>query len=52
MIREDKSEIVYTLRMRGNSFTPRVREAGNYTVRLFDPDGNFEQVRKNQKVSA
>jgi phosphodiesterase/alkaline phosphatase D-like protein len=33
---QDTGEIVYTLRIRGNNFTPRVPKAGRYTVRLLD----------------
>ena len=49
VIHEDTREIVYTLRMAGTSFTPRVYKPGTYTVRLFDPDGKFEQTLHGQK---
>jgi alkaline phosphatase D len=52
VIREDNGEVVYTLRLAGTSFTPRVFREGVYTVRVFDPDGKFEQVYKGQKASA
>jgi len=52
VLREDTGEIVYTLRMAGNSFTPRVFRGGIYTVRVFDPDGQFEQLHKGLKASA
>jgi hypothetical protein len=52
VIRENNGEVVYTVRMTGTSFTPRVFHEGIYTVRVFDPDGKFEQVHKNVKASA
>lgn len=50
VIREESSEIVYTLRLRGTSFTPRVYEMGVYTVRVFDPDGAYQELRKGLKA--
>lgn len=41
---ETTGEIVYTLRIRGTSFTPKVRKAGRYTVLAYDPDGDFKEV--------
>jgi alkaline phosphatase D len=49
VIRED-GEIVYTLRLSGSSFTPRVYDAGVYSVRIFDPDGKYQQTRKGMKA--
>lgn len=42
---EADGEIVYTLRVRGTSFTPKVRKPGTYTVLAFDPDGDFKKVQ-------
>jgi alkaline phosphatase D len=36
-------EVVYTLRVNGDSFTPLVREPGTYTVLAYDPDGGYFQ---------
>jgi alkaline phosphatase D len=36
-------EVLYTLRIRGNTFTPRVRHPGTYTVLAYDPDGDAYQ---------
>lgn len=44
VINEATKAIVYTFRIRGSSFEPRVREKGVYTVRFFDPDGKAEKV--------
>jgi PhoD-like phosphatase len=44
--READGEVVYTLRIEGTEFTPRVREPGTYTVVAFDPDGKFRQEWK------
>jgi hypothetical protein len=47
----DGGEVLYTLRLSGRSFTPRVYEAGVYSVRIFDPDGKYQQTRKGLKAS-
>jgi len=44
--READGEVVYTLRISGESFTPLVREPGTYTVVAFDPDGGYRQAWK------
>jgi hypothetical protein len=36
-------EVVYTLRVNGDSFTPLLREPGTYTVLAYDPDGGYFQ---------
>jgi phosphodiesterase/alkaline phosphatase D-like protein len=40
--REPGREVLYTLRVQGDSFAAPVDQAGTYTVRVFDPDGAFE----------
>jgi len=42
IIREKNKEIVYTLRIYGNSFRPKVFEEGVYTIRIFDE--GFEKI--------
>lgn len=43
-VRDSSSgEIVYTLRISGKSFTPRVRKPGKYTIIAFDPDGFYRK---------
>ena len=44
--RSATGEVVYTLRVKGKSFTPLVREAGAYTVIAYDPDGDFRKEWK------
>lgn len=44
--KEPGREVVYTVRIQGKSFTPRVREPGTYTVIAFDPDGGYRQAWK------
>jgi phosphodiesterase/alkaline phosphatase D-like protein len=39
----ETAEVVYTIRIQGETFTPQVREPGIYTVAAFDPDGNYRQ---------
>lgn len=43
-------EIVYTLRIRGSSFTPTVFKEGLYTVRITDPDKGFLKELKDQRA--
>jgi alkaline phosphatase D len=43
---EVNGEVVYTLRITGDSFTPLVRKAGTYTVLAYDPDGYYRQEWK------
>jgi alkaline phosphatase D len=41
-VQEEGTEaVIYTLRINGDSFTPRVRKPGVYTVVAFDPDGDY-----------
>ena len=40
IIDEATGEIVYTLRIKGTSFRPRVFKPGKYTVRVGDQDKN------------
>lgn len=40
-VQNAKGEVVYTLRINGESFTPLVRDPGMYTVTAFDPDGDY-----------
>ncbi|HET9177241.1 MAG TPA: twin-arginine translocation signal domain-containing protein [Terriglobia bacterium] len=44
--KEADGEIVYTVRMNGESFTPLVRGPGTYTVVAFDPDGGYRHEWK------
>ncbi len=38
---ETSAEVVYTLRIRGEFFTPLVRQPGVYSVLVYDPDGDY-----------
>jgi hypothetical protein len=44
---ETSGEVLYTLRILGETFTPLVREPGVYTVIAFDPDGDYHKVWKS-----
>jgi hypothetical protein len=44
---EATGEVIYTLRINGESFTPAVREPGSYTVLAYDPDGDFRKEWKS-----
>ncbi|MBS1855299.1 MAG: alkaline phosphatase D family protein [Acidobacteria bacterium] len=45
--REPSNEILYTLRIQGDRFTPPVDRPGTYSVRVFDPDANFESIHQS-----
>ena len=50
-VQEDWTEdVVYTLRINGNFFTPRVRNPGTYTVLAFDPDGFYRKTWNQVKA--
>ena len=42
---QKNGEILYTIRIFGDSFTPPVRGEGMYTVKLFDPDGTYSMTQ-------
>lgn len=37
------SEIIYTVRANGTTFTPMVRSAGTYSIIAYDPDGDYRK---------
>ncbi len=41
------TDVVYTLRISGDHFTPRVRKPGTYSVYAYDPDGDCQKAWKN-----
>ena len=49
VINEASGEIVYTFRIQGNTFTPRVRRPGVYTVKVLETEAGtaktYEHVR-------
>ncbi len=46
VINEGSNEIIYTLRIKGQQFDPKVFEEGTYTVKISEPDSNLEKVFK------
>ena len=42
-VQSAQGEVVYTLRINADSFTPVVRDPGVYTVIAFDPDGDYRK---------
>lgn len=44
VIDEINKEILYTLRIKGNRFRPKVFREGKYTIKLGDPDKEMEKV--------
>lgn len=47
---ETSGEIVYTLRINGESFAPLVRNPGTYTVLAYDPDGSYRKEWKGLRA--
>ncbi len=47
---ETSGEIIYTLRINGESFTPLVRNPGIYTVLAYDPDGFYRKEWKGVRA--
>lgn len=47
---ESTREILYTVRIQGSSFEPKVRQSGTYTVRFFDPDSKAEKLHPGVKT--
>jgi hypothetical protein len=46
-VREEGSgEWLYTLRIAGEEFSAPVRRKGSYSVRVFDPDGDYNRLHK------
>ncbi len=53
VIDESNEKIVYTLRIKGNSFSPKVLTAGSYTVVISQPDDNrFKTIRNVKSISS
>ncbi len=50
VINQSNGEIVYTLRIQGSSFTPRVFQPGVYTVKVGDPDRDAWKEYKDRKA--
>lgn len=46
-VHDNDNEVLYTIRIRGTSFTPRVRQSGTYTVVAYDPDGDYRKEWKD-----
>jgi len=44
--KEPDGDVVYTVRISGDTFTPLVREPGTYSVITFDPDGGYRKEWK------
>ncbi len=47
VIDESDGEIVYTLRIRGNKYRPKVFRAGTFTVNIGEPDTGKMKTLKN-----
>lgn len=51
VIREPSHDIVYTLRVQGESFAPPAPAQGSYTVRVFEPDDGYERIYRGQRAA-
>ena len=49
VIRESDGEVVYTLRIKGDTYKPKVYAAGQYTIRVGDQDAGRMKTIKNVK---
>ncbi len=47
VIDQGSGEVIYTVRIKGTSFTPRVFKAGTYTVKVTDPDRRYEMIHRD-----
>ncbi|MFV1968566.1 MAG: alkaline phosphatase D family protein [Pirellulaceae bacterium] len=53
VVDDNRGETVYTLRINGSRFRPKVFRAGKYSVKISDPDGGVEKtLRSVQSVGA
>jgi alkaline phosphatase D len=53
VIDQGDSEIVYTLRIKGDSFSPKVFKEGTYTIKVGEPDtGQIKTFKDVQSVSS
>ena len=51
VIDQSSGETVYSLRIQGTSFEPKVRRPGLYTVKVLDPDQGYEKLHKDISAS-
>ena len=53
VIDEADGEIVYTLRVKGTTFRPKVFRKGTYTIKVADPDkGQMKTIERVRSVDA
>jgi hypothetical protein len=52
VLNEAGDQVVYTLRIRGTRFRPKVFSRGSYSVKVSDPDTGVEQIRREVKSTA
>ena len=51
VVDEAKNEIVYTLRINGTVFTPKVNKSGMYSISILEPDKGLMQITKGIRSS-
>ena len=47
VVNASADETVYTVRIRGNEFRPKVFETGSYVVKVADPDAGEEKILRS-----
>jgi len=45
VIDEADGEVVYTIRIKGNAFRPKVFREGRYTVKVGDQEGKMKEIK-------
>lgn len=51
VVEQSSGEIVYTIRIEGRSFIPKVRRPGVYTVRVTEASQGYDQVLTDQRAA-
>jgi len=44
LVHENRGEIVYTIRIKGSTYIPKIYEEGTYTIRIGDPDTEMKEI--------
>lgn len=52
VVSEETQKIVYTLRIKGNSFQPKVFKAGKYEIRVGEPGSKNLKIFMGMKATA
>ncbi len=50
VVNQNNNDVLYTLRIKGQQFKPKVFEAGNYTVHISDPDADLHHTIRDLEI--